>query len=292
MNTYTQTANLGGNGYTHSTMQDAIFNAGLGYPDIIDDGQIHRFSAPDDKHGSKNCWYVSFGSGGKFGSWKLGFSETWHDGSNNTDHTDLSRQIKEAQQKRKDEIKRNQKLAQENARNLWGAGSETINHPYPDKKLIKPYGIRQKGQTLLIPMYLDDRLVNLQRIFTNGNKRFLHGGRTNGCYMLLGMITDHVFICEGFSTGCSLHEHTGTPVAVAFTAGNLEHVAKIIREKYPDVEITITADNDIHTEGNTGLTKARKAAATVGGDFIYPDFSDEDFNGTDYNDYLTQGGAM
>ena len=290
MNTYTHTANQTGN--THSTMQDAIFNAGLGYPDIIDDGKIHRFSAPDDKHGSKNCWYVSFGSGGKFGSWKLGFSEIWHDGSSSTDRAELSHQIKEAQQKRKDEIKRNRKLAQENARNLWDAGSEIINHPYPDNKLIKPYGARQKGQILLIPMFFDDRLVNVQRIFADGKKRFLKGGRVTGCYMRLGTITDHVFICEGFSTGCSLHEHTGTPVVVAFNAGNLEPVAKIIREKYPDAEITITADNDIHTEGNTGLTKARKAAATVGGDFIYPDFSDEEFDGTDYNDYLTQGGAM
>ncbi len=292
MNNFQNIRQEADNRFNQSTMQDAISNAGLGCPYIIDDGQIHRFSSPEDKHGSKNCWYISFGTGGKFGSWKLGFSETWHDGSSSTDHAELSHQIKEAQQKRKNEIKRNQKQAEENARNLWDAGSENINHPYPDKKVIKPYGAHQKGQVLLIPMYFDDRLVNIQRIFADGNKRFLKGGRVTGCYMQLGAITDHVFICEGFSTGCSLHEHTSTPVVISFNAGNLQHVAKIIRDKYPDTKITLAADNDIHTQGNTGLTKARKAAATVGGDFIYPDFSDEDFDGTDYNDYLTQGGAI
>lgn len=292
MNTYTQTQYFPNSQYNRNTLQDAIFNAGLGRPDVINDEEIHRFSAPDDKHGSNNCWYISFGSAGKFGSWKLDFSETWNDGSHSTNNAELSRQIKKAQRQRDNKKKYNHKKAQEQAQKLWAEGSAIINHSYPEKKQIKPYGARQYQGALLIPMYFDNQLVNIHRIFPDGNKRFLKGGRVTGCYMPIGKMSDHVFICEGYATGCSYHEHTGSTVVVGFNAGNLEPVTKIIRGKYPSVKITIAADNDVHTDGNPGLTKARKAALAVDGDIIYPNFSDIDGDGTDFNDYINAGGAL
>ncbi len=274
----------------YTSLVEAIAASGLGTPDVIHDGLIHRFTAPDDRPGSNNCWYVSHGTAGAFGSWKLGFTTTWSDGkaSNNAE---LLEEIREYQRHRAADREIQHQDAAVEARNFWSLASTSINHPYPINKRITPYDARQAGNMLLVPMYFAGKLVNLQRIFQNGKKRFMKGARVTGCYMPLGDLTDHIHICEGYATGCSLHDHLPT-VCVAFNAGNLKPVALAIRKKYPRIKITVAADNDIDTDGNPGLEKAEDAAAVVGGDFIWPDFTDEDFIGTDWNDYLTQGGEL
>jgi putative DNA primase/helicase len=51
----------------------AILDAGLPSPEeIIDDGQIHRFST-NDKKGNKDGWYILYSDGipnGLFGCWR------------------------------------------------------------------------------------------------------------------------------------------------------------------------------------------------------------------------------
>ena len=42
-------------------------------------------------------------------------------------------------------------------------------------------------------------------------------------------------------------------------------LAQALRRKFPDAEILVCADNDTETPGNPGLTRAREAAAAVGG---------------------------
>jgi putative DNA primase/helicase len=65
---------------------------------------------------------------------------------------------------------------------------------------------------------------------------------------------------EGWATGATLHEATGLPVVVAFNAGNLLLVAKLIRREYPAARLVICADNDWKTAilrpeiGNVGRT--------------------------------------
>ncbi len=57
---------------------DAIASAGLGAPDVIADGELHRFSTPYDKHWDKSGWYVFHGEVGVFGDWRTGIKETWN----------------------------------------------------------------------------------------------------------------------------------------------------------------------------------------------------------------------
>lgn len=267
--------------------------AGYGVPHIIPDGNIHRFAAPDDKPGSKNCWIVAYpDGGGVFGSWKTGESFRVNPNGNSSEADQkLLEQIRASQKRRKTKIARDQKRTQEKARYLWGGGAETIIHPYPEKKRITAYGARQKDNRLLIPMYYQGKLWNVQQIQQDGTKRFLKGGRVKGCYMPIGELSEHIYICEGYATGCTLHQHLNKAVAVAFNAGNLEAVAKAIRAKHPDIQITIAADNDIHTKGNPGLTKARNAASAVEGDVIYPVFEPGQ-EGSDFNDYVAVGGVL
>ncbi len=130
-----------------------ITQAGGGTPEVLPDGQIHRFAGEDDRQGCLNWWYVFYGMSGAFGSWKLGFKQTWHGGNRSKeDDAALARQIKAAKRQRNEDLVKNQKKAQETACYLWAEGAEIIDHQYLKNKQITPYGIRQKDNQLLIPM--------------------------------------------------------------------------------------------------------------------------------------------
>jgi putative DNA primase/helicase len=98
-------------------------------------------------------------------------------------------------------------------------------------------------------------------------------------------------------TAAKLHEATGLPVIVAFTAGNLEAVARSLHERYPDKRLVVAGDNDHHKERetgpdgrsrrNVGREKAEQAAVAVGGFALIPRFASDDV-GTDWNDLAEQ----
>jgi putative DNA primase/helicase len=165
------------------------------------------------------------------------------------------------------------------------------DHPYLIKKAIKPYGAKVieaeqaraiasnlspelTGPLLVIPVRADVVLTSLQFITADGVKRPLTGGKMAGGYHAIGTMKDAaaLAICEGFATGATIHEATGYPVAVAFSAGNLMAVAQAIRAKFPDLPLILCADDDYLTPGNPGLTKATEAAHAVGGVVAVPDF--------------------
>ena len=100
-----------------------------------------------------------------------------------------------------------------------------------------------------------------------------------------------LLICEGYSTGASLSESTGYPVAVAFNAGNLLAVGRKMRGQFPDAQIIFAADDDFRTDGNPGLRYANEAAQAVAGIVAVPCFGDARPEGmTDFNDmYLLHG---
>ena len=137
-----------------------------------------------------------------------------------------------------------------------------------------------------------NRLLNLQFIGEAGSKRFLTGGRVKGCCFLIGEPGDVLCIAEGFATGASVHEATGYAVAVAFDCGNLQSVAEAMRARFPNARIVIAADDDYQTAGNPGLTKAREAAAAIGGSVAVPDFgADRPDDAVDFNDLAAHRGA-
>ena len=137
-----------------------------------------------------------------------------------------------------------------------------------------------------------NRLWNLQFIGEAGSKRFLTGGRVKGCCFLIGEPGEVLCIAEGFATGASVHEATGYAVAVAFDCGNLLSVAEAMRARFPNARIVIAADDDYRTAGNPGLTKAREAAAAIGGSVAVPDFgADRPDDAVDFNDLAAHRGA-
>jgi putative DNA primase/helicase len=134
------------------------------------------------------------------------------------------------------------------------------------KKSVQSHGLHLHNGLLVIPLRdSDGNLHSLQFIDSDGNKRFLSGGRKKGCYFALGSPVASLCIAEGYATAATIHESTGLPVAVAFDAGNLMAVAQALRMKFPKIKITLCADNDAATPGNPGLTKAQEAAIAIGG---------------------------
>lgn len=86
-----------------------------------------------------------------------------------------------------------------------------------------------------------------------------------------------MLIAEGFATAASLHQHTGHQTFIAYDAGNLAKVAKIVRAKNPDAEIIIMGDND---ESGTGQEAAKAAALACGGKYLIPPTIGYDWNDT------------
>lgn len=275
--------------------RNAIQATGLTPPEVIEaDGKLHRF-ASNGKRTDDAGWYLLHGDGipaGSFGDWRTGLSQTWR--------ADIGRILtpaEEAEHQAKMEAIRREREAQElrlrreakvKAGAIWQQSESGLaDHPYLTKKGIKAKGARFYKDTLVIPARAKGELHSLQFIGANGDKRFLTGGLVSGCYSNIGnpIGADALCIAEGFATGATLHEASGYPVVVAFNAGNLEAVAKAMREKFPDLPLILCADDDYATPGNPGLTKATEAARAVGGLLAIPDFgSIRPEKATDFND--------
>ncbi len=254
------------------------------------------------------AWYFDFGNCIVFGNWKTGEKYKFFKGRiSKSERRALSKRIKANKKAQEKALQKQYVQSAEIALKIWNectdamtvddANNPIINssHPYILKKGIIPYSARVYGDFLVIPVWLDGHITSIQKIDKNGEKRFQYGGKINGCFCPLGRLIDVLYICEGYATGCSILEHTGQAVVVAFNAGNLQEVSVYLRKKFPDTKIIIAADNDAETERkigiNPGIKSAKEAAAIIGADYIYPEFN-AGFDGTDFNDYLSQGGTM
>lgn len=279
----------------------AIEAAGLVAPDTIHaDGALHRFSTTG-RRSDRAGWYVLHGDGvpaGTFGCWRTGLTETWcakpQQQLSAQERAELRQRVQQAKAQRDQEQMQRQQTAQQTARARWEAATPTRWHQYTRDKGVQPHGLRAEPDcTLLVPMRDESGVLHsLQTIAPDGTKRFLAGGRVRGCFHLVGVPAVALVVCEGMATAHSIHECAGLAVAAAFSAGNLEPVARALRRKYPALPILLAADDDHTTEGNPGLTAARAAALAVGGAVVVPQFpADRPRKATDFNDLFLLAGA-
>jgi len=189
------------------------------------------------------------------------------------------RSIRQAELARKRERLAAEEAAALCAADLWANASRADPaHPYLVAKALEPFGIRQAGRDLLVPMVDPGfRLWNVQRIQPDGFKLFHKDCRTaglfwpHGVHMLDGRPSaGPLVIGEGFATMAAVHSATGFGVAAAMSARNLEAVARAMRKLFPTRELVIAADDDRHLSENIGLRAARKAAQAIGGVVAIP----------------------
>jgi len=267
---------------------------------IIFDGQIHRFST-NGKRGDKAGYYCFWDHSngfvsGYFGDWRTGLQQTWHNKQGQTltdaDQQRMTRQIQKAREEARREREVASKKAGEKALKMFEKSKPaTDEHPYLKAKKIKPHGINELKNTLLIPVTdHEEKIHGLQRIYPDGHKRFLTGTAKARHFFTFKGDLDTIYLCEGYATGASIHEATGQTVFCAFDTGNLTAVAKAILKQYPRGNIVVAGDYDHWTDGNPGRMKAEVAAKAINGVCIFPRFESLEGRPTDFNDLACREG--
>jgi putative DNA primase/helicase len=266
---------------------------------IIGDGRLRRCDA-EGRNGKGDAAYVLH-----LDHVPTGGFQNWRDGMGwNNWRADLGRvltteeeaahrryvKLTRAKQKREDARRKAEAAAKANT--IWSEASPDPDHSYLCRKRVKSYGLRAWRGKILIPVRdVEDKLHSLQFVGATGTKKFLTGGRIQGCFFIIGEPGDVILVGEGYASCGSAHEDSGYASVVAFDCGNLKAVATAIRAKYPLARLVVLADDDYRTAGNPGLTKAREAAAAVGGVVAVPDFgADRPAAATDFNDLAQHAG--
>jgi len=250
-------------------------------------GELIRFRCDGDGKGRQNGWaklYLDDRPAGAFGNYRMGISRKWRVDSERTlspqEREALQREWADAKAKRQEERDRSQEEASNDAADMWRAAQPASpEHGYVDRKRLDPAPLRQIDGVLLVPMYdVEGRLWNIQRIWGDGKKRFLRGGRTEGlfCMIAADQLRGAICIGEGYSTMSAVTRSSGLPSIVTFSSGNLGTVARIWNDLRPDLEYTICADDDPelvdnpHVRKNVGLEAAKAAAYEIGARLALP----------------------
>jgi putative DNA primase/helicase len=280
-------------------LRDAMQAVGIEPPETLFlDGKVHRFDSGGKGHGHKGDkpgWYVIFPDGvpaGRFGCWRAAVEQTFraHMARELTalEQMALTRRLSEAMAARDAEREKSRQSTADIAEIIWtGAGPASPEHPYLKRKGIQPNGARVTGDgRLIVPMYSPDgELASLQYIDNEGKKLYHLTGQTGGCFQVLGTLEGArtLYLAEGFATAATIHETTGQPCAVAYSASNLVPVTAALSEHFSALPIVIVADRD---KGGVGQRYAEQAAAKYGARYVLPPELG------DANDYAMSGGDL
>ena len=176
-------------------------------------------------------------------------------------------------------------------------------HPYLKLKKLPCNGFYEsttqyKGW-LIVPIYYRCKLVNLEFISPNGDKRPIKGGLRTGAYGIFGKYIEGskqaVIIAEGAATAASIHLITRKPVFYSLGSGNMAMALRSIVGDYrvpEDVIKKVATDND--DAGRKAAEEAIKPfrAGEMSGIFVDTDrINSEYFNDWDYSDVLINCGS-
>ena len=252
------------------------------------DGRLHRCGTTDKPKGQDGAYKVHLDDPASLWwcNWQTGDSGTWCAKAD----TDLTAAEREALRQRieadrkaaESERAERQAEAAQRATVIWDAAQPaTTDHPYLAKKQVPSLGLRLAKDGRLIAPLLDGsgKIVSLQFIAGDGNKRFLKDGKAAGGFFPIpakdGSKDGPLCIAEGYATCATIHEATGYAVFCSFNASNLLAVAQMARRRYPEREIILCADRDSPTDkypslGGVGVSMASEAARAIGGMLAIP----------------------
>ena len=273
------------------------------------DGQIHRVPVEGAKPGSRDGAYVGHLDGvpnGWFQNHRQDTTGKWVS-SREAGVTITEEHKAEAAQMRIDrerEIAERRKIAlAELPATLARYGPATDFHPYVYKKQLDIHHERDKEVrvnelgSLVIPLFnIKGELQSALWISEEGKKGVYKDTVPAGTFAVVddargittpgycnGVEHDVVLIAEGWATAKTISQHTRLPVLFGVNSTNMITVASAWRDKWPNANILICADNDVSQKVNKGRIYGEKAAAKVDGAVIFPRFP-KGIRGTDFND--------
>ena len=277
-----------------STFEQTLIQAGLRPRAIVADGRIRR-CATDGKPSKRNGWYVLRPDGtGAWGDWSIGSGDAIGHYGQEATQIRLPTAAELAERERRKKAERDARLkAIRGARMFWDQSQRPRSlHPYLVRKQLTAMGtsgLRVHGDLLVVPVLWQGRLVSVQTITADGEKRFWPGAPVKGGAMVLDRPRAALTaFCEGFATGLAIFQCVRMArVVVAFDAGNLVQVVDQMR---PTGSVVICADHDHATQArrgfNPGIEKATTAAELIGAGVAWP----EGIEGSDWADALYEGG--
>jgi phage/plasmid primase-like uncharacterized protein len=270
-----------------------MLSAGVQPPDeIILDGQLRRFRTDSKKH-DRSGWYVGHADGictMIWGDWRQGIEQTIKATINReytvADEMAHVARVAAAKVARDLERKKQNEAAASTVEIIWSEGAAaSAEHPYLKRKGIQPHGAKITGDgRLMVPLFdSDGALASLQYIDAEGGKLYHPGGSVGGKFCLIGTldVPGVLYVAEGFATAATIHEVSGRPVVVAYSASNLVPVTGILREMHSATQdIVIVADHD---QSGVGQRYAEQASAKYGARMVMPPILG------DANDYAQAG---
>jgi phage/plasmid primase-like uncharacterized protein len=168
------------------------------------------------------------------------------------DRAEYARQQRAAEKAEEEKREKAAHLAAGRARDQWRkAEGIPVVHPYLARKQVPAEGLRVGlDGRLLIPLVRNGQLLGVQKIDAAGEKMLNKGMDAIGVAHVLGTLAGAPVIAvgEGYATCASarlsLAPGYDLPVVVALNAGNLVHVAKALRQRYPHAHLLLLADDD------------------------------------------------
>ncbi|GDY37716.1 toprim domain-containing protein [Acidovorax sp. NB1] len=273
------------------TFEQALQASGLLPRAIVADGKWRRCPTLD-KPKKRNGAYVLHADGrGYWRNWATDSDiNSWADKSvTHSSPVDLAAIERRRQQERAQRLR-----AIEGARAHWARCAPAHGlHPYLERKGLSAVGtqaLRIWGDALVVPVLWKGRIISLQSITPDGQKRFWPGAPVKGGALVLDRPRAALTaVCEGLATGLAIFQSVrNARVIVAFDAGNLSPVVDTMR---PSGSVVICADDDHGTEArrgfNPGREKATNAAELIGAGVAWP----EGIEGTDWADALAEWGV-
>uniref|UniRef100_UPI003F5D4FF8 zincin-like metallopeptidase domain-containing protein n=1 Tax=Xanthomonas oryzae TaxID=347 RepID=UPI003F5D4FF8 len=275
----------------------------------IMDGKRHRVPVEGGKKGTLDGFYVGHLDGhpaGRIINNKTGTDITWKSKGYALSDQEKAKLQAEAAEKLAQRAAEQDKLQEATAQRVGRQMADLVPAeqptPYLQAKGIEAHAgvfTDREGQKTYIPAFdADGKQWTMQYIQEDGTKRFAKDSKKEGCFHPVGGMNalaaaPALVISEGYATAASLAEGLGHATVAAFDSGNLPHVARALREKFPDKPIVIAGDDDkaqeIERGHNPGRAKAEEAAKAVGGKAIFPIFAPGEQQAnpkgfTDFND--------
>ena len=280
----------------------------------IMDGRSHRMATLDDDRGEKSMFYVAHSDGRPAGYAKnnrTGEEQRWKASAVTMTREQFTAIVPgKVAEREADRMALYERTAERLSAHIEAYPALSPDHDYLKAKRISPEpGVFETPRgSMAVPAFdADGKLWSVQYVNSDGSKRFARESRKEGCFHVVGSTdpvgdlnnADAIVVAEGYATAAtlkSLHAETGDPLGrvafvAAFDAGNVPHVARVLRERHLSAAMVIAADNDRAMEGqevgrNPGLIKGQQAASANGAVLMAPSFSEEELEAgfSDWND--------